>query len=115
MKRVDVLVVGAGPAGMMAAVAARRFGLDVLAVDDQPAPGGQIWRSVETVAATARGALLGDAYRSGLSAAEAFRASGVTYEPGTQLWHIEPGFRAFLSRDRKARTIEAKAVVLATG
>jgi thioredoxin reductase len=115
MKRVDVLIVGAGPAGMAAAVAARRFGLDVLVVDDQPAPGGQIWRSVETVAPTARGTILGESYRSGLSVAEAFRASGAAYEPGTQLWHIEPGFRAFLSRDRKTRTIEAKAVVLATG
>src|SRR5262245_53956708 len=115
MKRVDVLIVGAGPAGMAAAVAARRFGLDVLVVDDQPAPGGQIWRSVETVAATARGTILGEAYRAGLSAAEAFRASGAEYEPGTQLWHIEPGFRAFLSHDRKARTIEATSVILATG
>ena len=115
MKQVDVLIVGAGPAGMAAAVAARRFGLDVLVVDDQPAPGGQIWRSVETVAPTARGTILGESYRSGLSVAEAFRASGAGYEPGTQLWHVEPGFRAFLSRDRKARTIEAKAVVLATG
>jgi thioredoxin reductase len=115
MKRVDVLIVGAGPAGMAAAVTARRFGLDVLVVDDQPAPGGQIWRSVETVASTARGTILGESYRAGLSAAEAFRASGAGYEPGTQLWHVEPGFRAFLSRDRKARTLEAKAVVLATG
>jgi thioredoxin reductase len=115
MNRVDVLIVGAGPAGMAAAVAARRFGLDALVVDEQPAPGGQIWRSVETVATTGRGTILGEAYRSGLSAAEAFRASGATYEPGTQLWHVEPGFRAFLSHDRKARTIEAKAVVLATG
>ena len=115
MKRVDVLIVGAGPAGMAAAVAARRFGLDVLVVDDQPAPGGQIWRSVETVAATARGAILGESYQSGLSTAEAFRACGAAYEPGTQLWQIEPGFRAYLSRDRKAWTLEARAVVLATG
>ena len=42
MSKVDLLVVGAGPAGMAAAVTARRFGLDVLVVDDQPAPGGQI-------------------------------------------------------------------------
>jgi NADPH-dependent 2,4-dienoyl-CoA reductase/sulfur reductase-like enzyme len=115
MNRVDLLVVGAGPAGMAAAVVARRFGLDVLVVDDQPAPGGQIWRSVETVAAAPRGAILGEAYRTGRAFADAFRASGAGYEPGTQLWQIEPGFRAFVTRDRKASTVEAKAVVLATG
>jgi thioredoxin reductase len=115
MSGVDLLVVGAGPAGMAAAVAARRHGLAVLVVDDQPAPGGQIWRAVETVAATPRGARLGAAYRSGVERAAAFRACAATYEPGSQLWQIEPGFRAFLTRERKARIVTAKAVILATG
>jgi NADPH-dependent 2,4-dienoyl-CoA reductase/sulfur reductase-like enzyme len=115
MSAVDLLVVGAGPAGMAAAVAARRHGLTVLAVDDLPAPGGQIWRAVETVAATPRGARLGAAYRSGAERAAAFRACGAIYEPGSQLWQIEPGFRAFLTREGKARTVTAKAVILATG
>ena len=86
MNATDLLIVGAGPAGMAAAVAARRSGLDVLVIDDQPAPGGQIWRSVETVAATARGRLLGEAYGAGRAGAAAFRASGAVYEPGAQLW-----------------------------
>ena len=115
MSAIDLLVVGAGPAGMAAAVAARRHGLTVLVVDDQPAPGGQIWRAVETVAATPRGARLGAAYRSGAKRAAAFRACGATYEPCSQLWQIEPGFRAFLTREGKARVVTAKAVILATG
>lgn len=115
MTSVDLLIVGAGPAGMAAAIEARRHGLDVLVIDDQPEPGGQIWRSVETVAAAPRGALLGKAYQSGKATAEAFRASGAKYEPGTQLWQIEPGFRAFLTRNRQASVIQAKSVILATG
>src|SRR4051794_12467811 len=115
MTSVDVLIVGPGRAGMAAAVAARRFGLSVTVVDDQPAPGGQIWRSVETVAATARGKILGDSYQAGLPLAQAFRASGANYEPGAQLWHVEPGFRAFVSRAGKSWTLQAKAVLLATG
>jgi NADPH-dependent 2,4-dienoyl-CoA reductase/sulfur reductase-like enzyme len=115
MSAVDLLIVGAGPAGMAAAVAARRHGLTILVVDDQPAPGGQIWRAVETVAATPRGARLGAAYRSGAERAAAFRACGATYEPRSQLWHIETGFRAFLTREGQARVVAAKAVILATG
>lgn len=115
MTSVDLLIVGAGPAGMAAAIEARRHGVDVLVVDDQPEPGGQIWRSVETVAAAPRGALLGKAYQAGKSVAEAFRASGAKYEPGTQVWQIEPGFRAFVTRNRQASTIQAKSIVLATG
>lgn len=40
----DVLVVGAGPAGIAAAVSAAAHGCRVVVVDDNAAPGGQIWR-----------------------------------------------------------------------
>jgi len=115
MNSVDLLIIGAGPAGMAAAIEARRHGVDVLVIDDQPEPGGQIWRSVETVAAEPRGVLLGKTYQAGKASAEAFRASGARYEPSTQLWQIEPGFRAFVTRDRQASVIQAKSVILATG
>jgi NADPH-dependent 2,4-dienoyl-CoA reductase/sulfur reductase-like enzyme len=94
----DLLIVGAGPAGMAAAVTARRQGLSVRVLDDQPAPGGQIWRAIETVAATPRLARLGEAYRMGADRAAAFRACGALYEPDSQLWQIESGFRAFLTQ-----------------
>ncbi|MFM7245752.1 MAG: FAD-dependent oxidoreductase [Planctomycetaceae bacterium] len=41
---VDVLVIGAGPAGIAAACEAAEAGLRVVVVDDNPAVGGQIWR-----------------------------------------------------------------------
>ncbi len=40
----DILVVGAGPAGIAAAVTAATAGFRVGLVDDNPTPGGQIWR-----------------------------------------------------------------------
>src|SRR4051812_12382960 len=40
----DVLIVGAGPAGLAAARRAAECGNQVAIVDDNPAPGGQIWR-----------------------------------------------------------------------
>ena len=40
----DLLVVGAGPAGLAAAWRAAQSGLRVSVVDDNPAAGGQIWR-----------------------------------------------------------------------
>lgn len=40
----DVVVVGAGPGGLAAAATAAEAGLKVCLVDDNPAPGGQIWR-----------------------------------------------------------------------
>jgi NADPH-dependent 2,4-dienoyl-CoA reductase/sulfur reductase-like enzyme len=43
-KEFDVLVVGAGPAGIAAAVCAAECGKRVALVDDNHRPGGQIWR-----------------------------------------------------------------------
>jgi NADPH-dependent 2,4-dienoyl-CoA reductase/sulfur reductase-like enzyme len=50
----DILVVGAGPAGIGAAVSASASGRRVALVDDNPAPGGQIWRSGASQPAEAR-------------------------------------------------------------
>lgn len=40
-----LLIIGAGPAGLTAARAAAPAGWQITLVDDNPAPGGQIWRS----------------------------------------------------------------------
>jgi D-hydroxyproline dehydrogenase subunit alpha len=50
----DILVVGAGPAGIAAAVSASASGKRVGLVDDNPAPGGQIWRGGTPAGAEAR-------------------------------------------------------------
>ena len=40
-----IVIVGAGPAGIAAAVTASQFERDVTLIDDNPAAGGQIWRA----------------------------------------------------------------------
>ncbi|WP_300727717.1 FAD/NAD(P)-binding oxidoreductase [Pseudomonas sp.] len=40
----DLLIIGAGPAGMAAALAAAASGARIVLLDDNPLPGGQIWR-----------------------------------------------------------------------
>ncbi len=44
----EVAVIGAGPAGLAAALAAARTGVRVLLVDEQPAPGGSLLTDAET-------------------------------------------------------------------
>ena len=48
----DIVVVGAGPAGIAAAAMAARGGAYVGVIDDNPAPGGQIWRGRQAAPAT---------------------------------------------------------------
>lgn len=43
-EQTEVLIIGAGPAGLSAALAAAKDGAKVVLLDDNPLPGGQIWR-----------------------------------------------------------------------
>ena len=51
----DILIIGAGPAGMAAALAAAPSGASIRIVDDNPQAGGQIWRDGPSVALPALG------------------------------------------------------------
>lgn len=114
-RKFDVVVVGAGPAGMSAAILMSRYGLSVMVFDEQPAPGGQIWRSVENLASTQIGRLLGKEFQLGADLVARFRACDAVYEPFTQVWQIEPGWRVLTKRNGQVDTVIADHVVLATG
>lgn len=112
--RHQLAVIGAGPAGMAAAVQADALGLDTVLLDEQGGPGGQIYRSVER--SPLRGTrILGPDYAAGAGLAGALRDSAVEYRPGAGVWHIEPGFRLALSDGDGIRLITADRVILATG
>lgn len=117
MDRADLIVIGAGPAGMAAAGSAAAQGLRVVLLDEQAGPGGQVFRAV-TAAGAGRGAILGADYLHGAALAEGLRAPGVRHLPGAVVWDIEaagPGFVATFSRAGCAAQIEADALILAIG
>ena len=43
----QVVVIGAGPAGMAAAITAAKAGLKTIVIDDQRSIGGQVYRSIQ--------------------------------------------------------------------
>ena len=117
-EHVDLVIVGAGPAGMAAAVEARRGGLSVAVVDEGPAPGGQIYRNV--LEGGARDGILGADYAAGRALAAAFLASGAAYCPEATAFLIERrtagGFRLGLGRPgRPAGVLVGRAVLIAIG
>ncbi|WP_149537150.1 FAD/NAD(P)-dependent oxidoreductase [Siccirubricoccus phaeus] len=106
----DLAIIGAGPAGMAAAIEAAALGLSVAVIDENPAPGGQIFRGVERAGGDPA---LGPDYAEGLALARAFRAAPIAYHPATALWHLDPE-EGHLSLDG-APDLTARRVLLATG
>ena len=78
----DVAVIGAGPAGLAAATEAASHSLSVVLFDEQPAPGGQIYRNIEGVDRRRLGKILDEDYLKGADIAKAFRASSTNYHSG---------------------------------
>ncbi|MDP2699774.1 NAD(P)/FAD-dependent oxidoreductase [Thalassospira sp.] len=115
MKSFDVAIIGAGPAGMASAIEATRNGLSVIVLDEQPAPGGQIYRAIETVS-DQRAAILGTDYLAGRDLAAAFRNCGATYVSGATVWNIDNGLKINYSRaGLGSDQISATSLVIATG
>lgn len=110
----DLVVIGAGPAGLAAATEAARAGLSVVVMDEQPRPGGQIYRAIETVTPR-REAILGADYSAGRPLVESFRASGALYLPGTSVWNIGTDLMIDYSREGASSQIRARAILAATG
>ena len=48
MKKVELVIIGAGPAGIHAALQANEAGLDVVVIDSNPRPGGQYYKQLPT-------------------------------------------------------------------
>jgi thioredoxin reductase/bacterioferritin-associated ferredoxin len=110
----DIIIIGAGPAGLSAAVAASGYGLDVLVVDEQPSLGGQIYRNIER-ASDHTLATLGPDYSQGLSLVDRFRASQAEYLGNAIVWRIDPNGNICFSRAGKSMEINAKHILIATG
>ncbi|RLJ60040.1 NADPH-dependent 2,4-dienoyl-CoA reductase/sulfur reductase-like enzyme [Litoreibacter meonggei] len=118
---IDFLIVGAGPAGMSAAVEAIKHGAHPVVVDNRPEPGGNIYAYLGSNRShrTERMHIFGPDYAKGAALLDAFLAAvaeqKITYHASTKLWQVGPqGGYAFHGPDGSQSGI-AKKILLATG
>jgi NADPH-dependent 2,4-dienoyl-CoA reductase/sulfur reductase-like enzyme len=117
MSSFDLAIVGSGPAGMAAAITAAEMGLRAVVFDEQREPGGQIYRSIETVRAARAShlSIFGDDYARGAALVQRFRAASIDYRPGTQVWSLGAEGRVFYRAQSGTGAIEAEQIIIATG
>ncbi|MCX4783379.1 NAD(P)/FAD-dependent oxidoreductase [Streptomyces sp. NBC_01264] len=123
----DLAVVGAGPAGLAAAVAAAGLGLRVTLLDAGERPGGQYFRHPAPGLGAARPEALHHGWADFASREAALRAhvsaGRITYLPRHHVWTVTPdpgggpvwALHAVVGPEEAAATVGARGVLLATG
>lgn len=104
----DLIIVGAGPAGLAAALQARAHGASVLLLDEGAGPGGRIWQAIERRQPKTRD---DDLARQTV---QTFRTCGADARFRATVWAIE-GHTVYWTQDGAARSATAGAILLATG
>lgn len=108
---VDLIIIGSGPAGLSAAVYAKRAGLSLLVIEEKPMSGGQILNTYEV------DNYLGLPGISGFDMGMTFRAHadklGVEFLEASVIRIEDAGDAKRVVTD--GQTLEARTVILATG
>ena len=113
MSDTDLIIIGAGPAGMTAAATAANEGIKVLILDEQPQAGGQIYRNVKNQ--NNKKNYLGKDYSTGSKLVDALDHENINIEFGASVWRIENGPYIVWSQNGISKISSAKHVLLATG
>lgn len=112
----EIIIIGAGPAGMAAAATAANAGAKVLLLDEQPQAGGQIYRNVGVNSQIPD--YLGKDYAAGKPLVQGLDHANITTEFGASVWRIEAdpaSPRVIWSQDGVSHIAAAPYVLLAGG
>ena len=110
----DVVVIGAGPAGLAAAANAAEAGLSTLLLDENAGPGGQVFHAIASTPVKQRDQLGAD-YWAGADLVEAVRASGAEIIQRATVWSLDRNLDIGISVGGASAFVKAKRVILATG
>jgi len=111
----DIAVVGAGPAGLHAALAAARGGASVVLLDEYPEPGGQFYRQLPTDFEVPDRNRLDPDFTKGDGLLGEVRASGITLLNEASVWGSFEGGLLEVMHRRRAISVRARRIVVATG
>lgn len=111
----EILVIGGGPAGMCAALAAQQAGAQVLLVDERETLGGQYFKALAP-SHQFRDAVPADAqFLAGQRLREALAAAGVACLNSTLVWGVSEGLEVAALAGNQPIEIRPQRIILATG
>ena len=116
-EQIPVLIVGGGPAGLSAALAAARVGARVLIIDENLQAGGQIYRQLPETYQVQNPDLLGDDYADGQALLREVKGMSdkITIWNDALVWSVFDSRQLAIARANDLVLVDADAIVVATG
>ncbi len=116
-KEVEILVIGAGPAGLSAAIEAAKYGADVLVVDENEKPGGQLFKQIHKFFGSRRHKAGVRGIDIGTELLEEVEKLGVEVMLNTVAYGIYPNDEgvALAVNSEEGLIVHPKKVIMATG
>ncbi|MGQ3215199.1 MAG: FAD-dependent oxidoreductase [Shinella sp.] len=110
----DVLVIGAGPAGLSAAALISNAGVNVVVLDENARPGGQYYRQSRLAGALPQ-SIVGPSQGDGRELIGQINLASAQICTDTLVWGVEADNTVLYTQGGRCGRISAKAIILATG
>jgi NADPH-dependent 2,4-dienoyl-CoA reductase/sulfur reductase-like enzyme len=112
----ELVIIGAGPAGLCAAIEASRYGVGVLVIDENDRPGGQLFLQTHKFFGSRHHMAGVRGFQIGNDLLEEAKGHGVEILLSSEVWGIFPDNRVVMTMDgNKHVSVVAQNILIATG
>lgn len=116
LSRCDIAVVGAGPAGLSAALAAADSGARVIVLDEYAKPGGQYFRQPQARFSRINEAVLGKSFQASKTIlSKTTHHPNIEIRTGSLVWGAFDDGILEVERDNACERVSAARIIIATG
>ena len=115
MRAVDIIIIGAGPAGIAAAVEAAKLGVVAVILDENTRPGGQIYRRLADPFVVTDIGHMGEDYAQGTRLIEELGKQETEFIDNAVVWGVFADKELAFMRQGKNETLKAQALIISEG
>lgn len=115
MKRHELVIIGAGPAGLSAAIEAKMTGMDVIVFDENARPGGQLFKQIHKFFGSKEHHAKERGFKIGQALLQEAKSLGVQVELNAVVIGIYENKEVTVKKEGKVYHYKADAIVIATG
>ena len=113
-EHVELAIVGAGPAGLSAAVTAARYGVETVVFDENSVPGGQLFKQIHKFFGSKEHQAGMRGHDIGYQLLDECEKLGVGIRLNTDVWGIEHG-KIGIAHAGASEIVDVKRIIVATG